>query len=268
MIEIKTGFNPEAVLEQLYRYTPLEDGFSINNVALVDGSPQTLGLKELLQVYVAHRLEVVTRRTRYRLARQQERLHLVLGLLIAILDIDEVIQVIRGSDDTEQARARLMDVFDLSTLQADYILELRLRRLTRFSRIELEEERDRLQAEIAELEAILADPRRLRALVSTELQEVADRFGTPRRTLLTEAAPSVAGASSRRAAPCSRSRTCPAGCSCRRRVAPCASTCRRTRRARPCRRSAAVPTTPSSRPSRPRAARASARSRTPAGSSR
>ncbi|QIT11538.1 DNA gyrase/topoisomerase IV subunit A [Clavibacter michiganensis] len=201
VIEIKTGFNPEAVLEQLYRYTPLEDGFSINNVALVDGSPQTLGLKELLQVYVAHRLEVVTRRTRYRLARRQERLHLVLGLLIAILDIDEVIQVIRGSDDTEQARARLMDVFDLSTLQADYILELRLRRLTRFSRIELEEERDRLQAEIAELEAILADPRRLRALVSTELQQVADRFGTPRRTLLTEAAPSVAGASSRRAAP-------------------------------------------------------------------
>jgi DNA gyrase subunit A len=202
VIGIKTGFSPEAVLEQLYRYTPLEDGFSINNVALVDGSPQTLGLKELLQVFVDHRLEVVTRRSRYRLARRRERLHLVDGLLIAIVDIDEVIQVIRTSDEAEQARTRLMDVFDLSTLQADYILELRLRRLTRFSRIELEKEQAQLRAEIADLEAILADPARLRALVSDELDDVAERFGTPRRTLLTEARPSVAGTgSSRSSAP-------------------------------------------------------------------
>lgn len=203
VIGIKTGFSPDAVLEQLYKLTPLEDSFNINNVALVNGGPRTLGLKELLQVYLAHRLEVVTRRSRYRLARRKERLHLVEGLLIAILDIDEVIQVIRRSDDSEQARTRLIDVFDLSELQAEYILELRLRRLTRFSRIELEAEADKLRAEIEELEAILADPSRLRGLVSDELEDVAERFGTPRRTLLTEARASIASVttSSRRAAP-------------------------------------------------------------------
>ncbi|MFP5289823.1 MAG: DNA topoisomerase (ATP-hydrolyzing) subunit A [Actinomycetes bacterium] len=201
VIGIKTGFSPEAVLEQLYRYTPLEDGFSINAVALVEGRPQTLGLRELLQVYVDHRIEVVTRRSRYRLARRRERLHLVEGLLIAILDIDEVIQVIRASDDAEQARARLMDVFDLSQLQSDYILELRLRRLTKFSRIELEAERDQLLAEIATLETLLSDPARVRAVVGDELDAVAERFGTPRRTLLTEANPSIAAPRSRGAAP-------------------------------------------------------------------
>ncbi len=192
VIGIKTGFSPEAVLEQLYRYTPLEDGFSINAVALVEGRPQTLGLRELLQVYVDHRIEVVTRRSRYRLARRQERLHLVEGLLIAILDIDEVIQVIRSSDDADAARTRLMEVFDLSQLQSEYILELRLRRLTKFSRLELETERDQLLADIAALEALLADPARVRTVVADELDAVAERFGTPRRTLLTEANPSIA----------------------------------------------------------------------------
>jgi DNA gyrase subunit A len=200
VIGIKTGFSPEAVLEQLYRVTPLEDSFNINAVALVNGGPQTLGLVELLQVYVDHRIDVVTRRSAYRLARRRERLHLVEGLLIAILDIDEVIQVIRASDDTEQARTRLIDVFDLSQLQAEYILELRLRRLTRFSRIELETERDQLLAEIAELEILLGSKQAIRALVSAELATVSDRFGTPRRTLLTEARPSIAGASAKRTA--------------------------------------------------------------------
>ena len=201
VIGIKTGFNPEAVLQQLYRYTPLEDQFNINAVALVGGGPRTLGLRELLQVYVDHRISVVTRRSQYRLARKLERLHLVEGLLIAIVDIDEVIQVIRASDDSEQARARLMEVFDLSHLQAEYILELRLRRLTKFSRVELETERDELTAAIALLRELLASPARLRALVSSELDEVAERFGTPRRTLLTEAAPSIATTGSRRAGP-------------------------------------------------------------------
>ncbi|GAB3044412.1 DNA topoisomerase IV subunit A [Parafrigoribacterium mesophilum] len=198
VIGVKTGFNPAAVLEQLYRHTPLEDSFNINNVALVNGGPKTLGLRELLQVYLDHRISVTTRRTRYRLARRQERLHLVEGLLIAILDIDEVIQVIRASDDSDIARTRLMSVFDLSQLQAEYILELRLRRLTKFSRIELEAERDRLRAEIAELELLLSDPVHIRQLVSQELEEVAERFGTPRRTLLTEAPPSATSSSSRK----------------------------------------------------------------------
>lgn len=198
VIEIKTGFNPQAVLEQLYIHTPLEEQFNINAVALVDGGPRTLGLRELLRVYLDHRISVVTRRSRFRLDRRRERLHLVDGLLVAILDIDEVIQVIRASDDGEQARARLMSVFDLSELQAEYILELRLRRLTRFSRVELEAERDQLRAEIDQLTRLLADPGKLRELVSAELEEVAERFGTPRRTLLTEAGPSAATTRSNR----------------------------------------------------------------------
>jgi DNA gyrase subunit A len=195
VIGIKTGFSPDAVLEQLYRYTPLEDSFNINAVALVEGAPQTLGLRELLLVYVNHRIEVVTRRSAYRLARRKERLHLVEGLLVAIVDIDEVIQVIRASDDTEQARVRLIDVFDLSQVQAEYILELRLRRLTRFSRIELEAERDQLLAEITALERLLSSTGNIRNLVSDELASVAEKFGTPRRTVLTEAKPSIAGVS-------------------------------------------------------------------------
>ncbi len=198
-IGIKTGFDPNAVLEQLFRLTPLEDSFGINNVALVDGQPQTLGLKPLLRVYLDHRLSVVTRRSRFRLARKKERLHLVEGLLIAILDIDEVIQVIRASDDGEQARTRLMSVFDLSQPQAEYILELRLRRLTRFSRIELETERDTLKAEIAELEDLLGSESLLRAQVARELDAAAETFGTPRRTLLLNGGP--VAARSRAAAP-------------------------------------------------------------------
>ncbi|MBF4581721.1 DNA topoisomerase 4 subunit A [Curtobacterium sp. VKM Ac-2865] len=193
VIGIKSGFNPAAVLEQLYKHTPLEEGFGINNVALVNGSPRTLGLRELLDVYVQHRIAVVTRRSEYRMARRRERLHLVEGLLIAILDIDEVIQVIRTSDDSEAARSRLRDVFDLSEVQAEYILELRLRRLTKFSRMELEGERDQLLADIAALEELLASDDRLRAQVALELTEVSDKFATPRRTLLTEADAPVRG---------------------------------------------------------------------------
>lgn len=191
VIGVKTGFDPAAVLERLYQLTPMEDSFSFNNVALVGGQPQTLGLKEMLRVYLDHRIEVVTRRSRYRLARRQERLHLVQGLLIAIVDIDEVIQVIRSSETAEEARTRLCQVFDLDEVQAEYILELRLRRLTKFSRIELEAERDRLLAEIAELEELLGSETLLRGQVATELEAVADLYGTPRRTLLLNAKPAA-----------------------------------------------------------------------------
>ncbi len=186
VIELKSGFNPEAVLEQLYRYTPMEDSFGINNVALVDGQPQTLGLRELLQVYVDHRITVVRRRTAHRLEKRLERAHLVEGLLVAIADIDEVIAVIRSSDDADAARQRLMLVFDLSEAQAEYILALRLRRLTKFSRLELEAEREALAREIEKLRAILADEGLLRQVVSDELAEVAAAHGTPRRTVLLE----------------------------------------------------------------------------------
>ncbi|MGO1315806.1 MAG: DNA gyrase/topoisomerase IV subunit A [Cellulomonadaceae bacterium] len=191
VIEIKNGFNPDAVLEQLFRHTPMEDSFGINNVALVDGQPRTLGLRELLRVWVDHRLEVVHRRCSYRVARRRERLHLVEGLLVAILDIDEVIQVIRTSDDAETARGRLRTVFDLSELQAEYILELRLRRLTKFSRLELENERATLEAEIAELEEILGSDTRLRQVVGEEMAAMAAAHGTPRRTVLLESSGAV-----------------------------------------------------------------------------
>jgi len=188
VFEVKNGFNPDAVLEQLYKLTPMEDSFGINNVALVDGQPRTLGLKELLRTYVQFRIGVVRRRTEHRLRKRRDRLHLVEGLIVAIVDIDEVIQLIRGSDDTAMAKARLISVFDLSDAQADYILELQLRRLTRFSRIELEAERDELQRQIVELEAILADEKLLHRTVSTELADVAKAHGTPRRTVLLESA--------------------------------------------------------------------------------
>ena len=186
VISVKNGYNPEAVLAQLYKHTPLEDSFGINNVSLVDGQPHTLGLRELLEVFVRHRLTVVTRRTRFRLGKRRERAHLVDGLLIAILDIDEVIAVIRSSDDAATARSRLMQVFDLTEPQASYILELQLRRLTKFSVIELEKERDELAREIEALEATLADDVLLRRVVSRELAAVAEQFGTSRRTVLLE----------------------------------------------------------------------------------
>ncbi|RJT79228.1 DNA topoisomerase 4 subunit A [Arthrobacter cheniae] len=186
VIELKNGFNPNAVLAQLYRFTPMEDSFGINNVALVDGQPRTLGLLELLKVYVAHRILVVRRRTSYRLQRKRDRLHLVEGLLIAILDIDEVIQVIRSSDESSAARERLMSIYDLTEIQANYILELRLRQLTKYSRIELEKEQEQLRLEIAELEGILGSEERLRTLVSDELAALSEQFATPRRTVLLE----------------------------------------------------------------------------------
>ncbi len=188
VIEIKNGFNPEAILEQLYRLTPLEDTFGINNVALVDGQPRTLGLKELLEVYIAHRLDVVRRRSLHRRGKAEERLHLVDGLLVAILDIDEVIAVIRSSDDTAAARERLMTVFDLTETQTNYILEMPLRRLTKYSRIELEAEQETLRATIAALTEIIESETLLRKTVSDELAEVAKQFGTPRRTVLLESA--------------------------------------------------------------------------------
>ena len=197
VIEVKNGFVPEALLEQLYRLTPMEESFGINAVALVDGQPRTLGLRDLLQVFLDHRFEVVRRRSVFRRAKAADRLHLVDGLLVAILDIDEVIQLIRSSDNAGEARERLTTVFDLTTVQADYILDMPLRRLTRFSRIELEKEKQELERTIEELDAILADRGELERVVSEELTEVATTYGTPRRTVLLESAgtPAVATAS-------------------------------------------------------------------------
>jgi len=186
VIEVRAGFNPDAVLAELYRLTPMEETFGINNVALVDGQPRVLGLKEMLEIYVAHRIEVTRRRTEYRRRKRAERIHLVDGLLVALLNIDEVIQVIRSSEDAAAARERLMAVFELSLIQAQYILDTPLRRLTRYDRLELEREQENLRAEIAALTEILESDEKLRELVSDELAEVARKFGTPRRTVLLE----------------------------------------------------------------------------------
>ncbi|MEU7470779.1 DNA topoisomerase IV subunit A [Streptomyces sp. NPDC044984] len=194
VIEIKNGFVPEAVLEQLYKLTPMEESFGINNVALVDGQPLTLGLKELLEVYLDHRFNVVRRRSEFRRGKRRDRLHLVEGLLTALVDIDEVIRLIRSSENSAQARQRLMERFSLSDIQTQYILDTPLRRLTKYDRIELEAEKDRLNAEIEELTRILDSDAELRKLVSTELAAVAKKFGNDRRTLLLESAGTPAAA--------------------------------------------------------------------------
>ena len=184
IIELKTGFDPASVIDALYRLTPIEESFGINNVALVEGRPQQMPLKALLEVYLKHRISVTTRRSKNRLDRRMGRLHLLDGLAIAVLNIDEIIEVIRTSDTADAARDRLRTVFDLSELQSDYILELRLRRLTRFSLIELETEADTLRKEIANLQQLLGSDELVKRLVSKELDEVAEEFGDARRTQL------------------------------------------------------------------------------------
>jgi DNA gyrase subunit A len=186
VIECKVGVNPQALLADLYRLTPLEQSFGVNNLVLVDGQPQTLGLKRLLEVFLAHRYQVVTRRTTFRRRKRQDRLHLVDGLLVALLDIDKVVRLIRGSDNALAAKDALMAQFKLSEIQATYILDTPLRRLTKFDRIELEAERDQLQSEIAALSAILDDDRVLKKVVSDELAAVVKDFATERRTTLVD----------------------------------------------------------------------------------
>jgi len=184
VVECKVGVNPQALLADLYRLTPMEQSFGINNLVLVEGQPQTLGLKALLEVFLAHRYDVVTRRTKFRRRKREDRLHLVEGLLKALLDIDKVIKLIRDSENAQAAKDGLMARFKLSEIQATYILDTPLRRLTKFDRIELEGEQERLSAEIAELSKILDDESVLKKLVSTELGAVAKELSADRRTSL------------------------------------------------------------------------------------
>ena len=184
VIEVKNGINPEALLEQLYRTTKLEDSFAINAVALVEGQPRTLSLKDLLEVFLDHRIEVTVRRTRHRLGKAEERLHLVRGLLLAIADIDQVIAIVRSSEDAAEARSRLMAAFHLDEVQANYILDMQLRRLTKYSTLELNTEADGLVEQISGLRLVLERDDVLSDLVASELDEMAQQFGTPRRTVL------------------------------------------------------------------------------------
>jgi DNA gyrase subunit A len=182
VIECKPGVSPASLLEQLYRLTPLEESFGINNVVLVEGVPTTVGLYELCWHYIQHRLDVVVKRSEHRLREAERRLHLVEGLLIAIDSIDEVVAIIRSSPDTQAARASLMERLGLSEVQADYVLDLRLRRLTALAYDELVAEKAELLARIEELEKILASEARRRTIVLSELGEVVERYGRPRKT--------------------------------------------------------------------------------------
>ncbi len=184
VIECKVGVNPQALLADLYRLTPLEQSFGVNNLVLVDGQPQTLGLKALLEVFLAHRYDVVTRRSTFRRQKRQERLHLVDGLLIALLNIDKVVRLIRESETAQAAKDGLMRRFKLTDVQATYILDTPLRRLTKYDRLELSGEQNRLREEIAALSRILDDENVLKKVVSDELAAVAKEFGAPRRTTL------------------------------------------------------------------------------------
>ena len=181
-VTVKPDHNPQAVLGELYRLTPLEETFGINNVVLVDGEPRTLGIHEMCRHYIDHRLDVVVRRTRHRLARAEERLHLVAGLLMALEVIDEVVAIIRGSEDAATARDGLMDRFDLNRLQTDHILDMPLKRLTALETRRLLDERDDLEASIRDFTTLLGSEKRQRTLVLDELAEAVKSFGRPRRT--------------------------------------------------------------------------------------
>jgi DNA gyrase subunit A len=184
-IELKRDANAQVVLNQLYKNTPMQSNFAVNMLALVDGVPRLLNLAQALTVYIAHQVEVVTRRSEFRLRKAQARIHILEGLLRALDMIDAVIALIRGSADVETARAGLMaEPFSFSEVQANYILDMALRRLTALEGQKLREERDQLATEIAELEAILASPERLRSVIKDELLEVRDEFGDERRTQL------------------------------------------------------------------------------------
>jgi DNA gyrase subunit A len=197
VIEVKPSVKPEALLEQLYRLTPLEETFGINNVVLVEGVPTTLGLYDLCRHYVEHRLDVVVKRSEHRLREAQKRLHLVEGLLIAIDHIDQVVAIIRSSSDTPEARSRLMEELGLSEIQAEYVLELRLRRLTALAYDELVAEKVELLKTIKELEKILGSEARQRTIVIDELGAIVEKYGSPRKTRIIGAdeVPVIAAAS-------------------------------------------------------------------------
>jgi len=182
VIDLRRGANPHVVLNQLYKHTQLQENFGVIMLALVDGVPRTLNLKQLIQHYIEHQVEVVTRRSRYELRKAEERDHIFQGLLIALQHIDEVIRIIRGSSDSDEARTKLMQKFKLSEVQANYILDMPLRRLTRLERTKLEDEHKELLSTIRRLKALLKDPQAIRGVVKAELLEIKKRYADPRRT--------------------------------------------------------------------------------------
>ncbi|MBX3080806.1 MAG: DNA gyrase subunit A [Anaerolineae bacterium] len=182
VIELKRNAQPKKVLNQLYKYTQLQTTFSVQMLALVDGEPRTIGLKKALQIYIDHRREVITRRSRFELKQAQARAHILEGYLKALANIDRVIAIIRGAEDTDAARTSLMASFDLSELQARAILDLQLRRIASLERLKIEEEYTQVTDRIAYLEDLLAHDEKLLAVIRADVNEIADKYGDKRRT--------------------------------------------------------------------------------------
>ncbi len=191
VIELKRDAIPKVVLNNLYKFTPLQTTFGVNTVALVDGVPRTLSLREVIGEYVQHQREVVVRRTKHELRQREARLHILEGLLIAIADIDAVIELIRASRDPDSARDGLMEKFGLSRIQAQAILDLRLQRLTAMEADKIQAEHDDVLERIKELREILGDEQRVRDLIKEELIEIKDAYGNPRRTTITHSADDI-----------------------------------------------------------------------------
>ena len=182
VIDLKRDANAQVVLNQLYKHTQLQDSFGANMLALVDGVPKTLTLDQILRHYIDHQVEVITRRTRYRLRKAQDRAHVLEGLLIALDVIDEIIELIRNSPSADEAKGSLMERFELSEIQAQAILDMQLRRLAALERQRIQDEYDELQEIIAELTSILDDPARVRSIIKDEMAQVRDRFSDERRS--------------------------------------------------------------------------------------
>ncbi|MFZ6020085.1 MAG: DNA gyrase subunit A, partial [Chloroflexota bacterium] len=184
VIELRRGAQPRKVLNQLYKYTPLQTTFGAHLLALVDNEPRLLTLKRALQIYIEHRIEVITRRSQFELEKARQRAHILEGLLIALANLDEVIQTIRQSPDVETARERLITRFKLTEMQAQAILDMQLRRLAALERQKIEEEHRSLLERIAYLEDLLDSPNKILDVIKTDLQDVGAKYADARRTLL------------------------------------------------------------------------------------
>lgn len=188
VIDLKRGEEPQVVLNKLYKHTQLQTGFGINNLALVNGVPHVLGLKDMLYNYIDHQVDVIQRRTRYELRKAEERAHILEGLVIALDNIDEVISIIRSSRDDAEARARLIERFGLSEVQANHILEMRLRRLTGLEREKIETELAELREKIAYYKRVLGDENLVKEIIRDEMLEIKRRYADKRRTEIADEA--------------------------------------------------------------------------------
>jgi DNA gyrase subunit A len=186
IIELKRNAQPKRVLNRLYKYTQLQSTFGINMLALVEGEPRLLSLKRVLQIFIEHRVDVITRRTQFELEKAKHRAHILEGLLIAQANLDEVIKTIRNSPDSDVAKERLMARFKLSDIQALAILDMQLRRLSQLEREKIEQEHKELMERIAYLEDLLAHPKKILALIREDLEDVSRKYGDNRRTLISD----------------------------------------------------------------------------------